>query len=135
MTNYEWLKANYNHITLSTTVMNKSNSILTVPEYCVDLTVGLITCKDKSEWSKLVFTYCPVGTIIEEIPEEYYQEKLILVRNLLTKKLLNESNKVYEKYLKILERRFKDTWSQDNSKQTSVKASSQGINLEFTVRE
>lgn len=130
MTNYDWLKQNFNHITLTTQIMKSNGSILTVPEYCVDLTIGLITCKDKEEWSKLVFTNCPLGTIIEEIPDDYYQEKLILVRNLLTKKLLTEQNKLYDKYLKILERRFKETWAPEtSSKQVQVESKSQDIKI------
>ena len=55
-----------------------------------------------------------------------------MCRNLLTKELL--TNPRAKQYLDILARRDKDRWS-DQAKKTEVKASSNGINLEFIVRE
>lgn len=131
MTLTEWLEQNFKHITLSTQISNKLTT-LTVPEVNVDLTVGLISTDNKAEFKQLVFNYIPVGTIIDEIDDEWYQTKLLAVRNMLTKKLLTDPRA--KAYLDVLERRDKTRWSKE-SKQTSIKAESQGVNLEFIIRE
>lgn len=131
MTLSEWLRDNLNHITLSTQIFSKGTT-LSVPEINVDLTVGLISTDNKDEFKKLVFNYIPVGTIIDEIDDEWYETKLLAVRNMLTKKLLTDPRA--KSYLDILERRDKARWSKD-AKQTLVKAESNGINLEFVIKE
>ncbi len=126
----DWLKQNFTHITLNTTINNKG-TILNVPEINVDLTVGLISTDSKESFAKLCFHYAPVGTIIDEIDSEWYESKVLAVRNMLTKKLLNDTR--CKQYLDILERRDKERWSKD-TKQTQVKATTnEGISLEFTV--
>ena len=79
-----------------------------------------------------MFNYIPVGTIIDEIDDKWYETKLLAVRNMLTKKLLTDPRA--KSYLDILERRDKARWSKD-AKQTLVKAESAGINLEFVINE
>ena len=79
-----------------------------------------------------MFNYIPVGTIIYEIDDKWYETKLLAVRNMLTKKLLTDPRA--KSYLDILERRDKARWSKD-AKQTLVKAESAGINLEFVIKE
>lgn len=130
MTLTEYLEQNFKHITLSTQILSKGTT-LSVPEINVDLTVGLISTDNKDEFKKLVFNYIPVGTIIDEIDDDWYETKLLAVRNMLTKKLLTDPRA--KSYLDILERRDKARWSKD-AKQTLVKAESNGINLEFTIR-
>ena len=127
----EWLEQNFKHITLSTQIASKT-SMLNVPEINVDLTVGLISTDNKDEFKHLVFNYIPVGTIVDEIDDEWYQTKLLAVRNMLTKKLLTDPRA--KSYLDILERRDKARWSKD-VKQTSIKAEGSGVNLEFVIRE
>lgn len=131
MTLSEWLRDNFKHITLSTQILSKGTT-LSVPELNVDLTVGLISTDNKDEFKKLVFNYIPVGTIIDEIDDEWYETKLLAVRNMLTKKLLTDPRA--KSYLDILERRDKARWAKD-TKQTSIKAESNGINLEFVIKE
>lgn len=127
----DWLKQNFTHITL-TNVINSKGTILNVPEINVDLTVGLISTDSKEAFAKLCFHYAPVGTIIDEIDSEWYESKVLAVRNMLTKKLLVDPR--CKTYLDILERRDKERWSKD--KTTQVKATTnEGINLEFIVRE
>lgn len=127
----EWLEQNFTHITLSTQILSKGTT-LNVPEINVDLTVGLISTDNKDEFKQLVFNYIPVGTIIDEIDDDWYQSKLLAVRNMLTKKLLTDPRA--KSYLDILERRDKVRWAKE-AKQTSVKAESNGINLEFVIRD
>lgn len=122
----KWLEENFKHVTLY-----KQIGTLVVPEVNIDLTVGLISTADKEEFKKLCFNFVPVGTIIDDIEDEWYEVKLLAVRNYLTKRLLVDKNSRH--YLDILERRDKARWAKD--KVTNVKAESQGINLEFCIRE
>lgn len=129
MTINEWLEQNFTHITL-TPEIGVNGSLLHVKEWNVDLTVGLVSTDNIEDYARLVFKYLPVGTIIEPINEEWYKTKIIEVRNYLTKKLLTDPR--CKLFLEILERRDKDRW-QKEQKQTSVKATGQGISLEFSI--
>lgn len=122
----QWLSSKFTHLTF-----DKQIGTLVVPDINIDLTVGLISTSNKEEFAKLCFTYAPVGTIIDEIDDDWYEGKVLAVRNLLAKKVITDSK--YKYYLDILERRDRDRWKKDE-KQTSVKATTnQGINLEFVV--
>ena len=130
MTLSSWLKDNWKHIAIK-----EVNGTLRVNPLNVDLTVGLLSTNSKEEFQKLVFHLAPVGIIVDEIPDEYYEGQLLKLRNMLTKILITEPNfRQADKWLKLLERRDKDHWS-EQSKKTEVKATSNGINLEFIVRE
>lgn len=130
MTLSSWLKDNWKHIAIKEVQGN-----LRVNPLNVDLTVGLLSTNSKEEFQKLVFHLAPVGIIVDEIPDEYYEGQLLKLRNMLTKILITEPNfRQADKWLKLLERRDKDHWS-EQSKKTEVKATSNGINLEFIVRE
>lgn len=126
----EWISKNFTHVTFEDTI-----GTLKVPKVNIDLTYGLLSTEDKEEFQKLVFHLAPVGTIIDTIPADFYEGKILLLRNLLTKMLMEEPNhKLADRFLNILERRDKAHWSKDK-KVTEVKAESQGINLEFQIRE
>ena len=130
MTLSSWLKDNWKHIAIK-----EVNGTLRVNPLNVDLTVGLLSTNSKEEFQKLVFHLAPVGIIVDEIPDEYYEGQLLKLRNMLTKILITEPNfRQADKWLKLLERRDKDHWS-EQAKKTEVKATSNGINLEFVVRE
>lgn len=129
----DWIEQNFTHITLDTTIMGANGTLLSVPKLNVDLTIGLISTNNKEEFSKLALHYAPLGTIVEPLEDEWYETHILLVRNLLTEKLLKDPRARH--YLDILSRRDADHW-QDTSKQkqTSVKATTnQGINLEFSI--
>lgn len=130
MTLSSWLKDNWKHIAIK-----EAQGNLRVNPLNVDLTVGLLSTNSKEEFQKLVFHLAPVGIIVDEIPDEYYEGQLLKLRNMLTKILITEPNfRQADKWLKLLERRDKDHWS-EQAKKTEVKATSNGINLEFIVRE
>lgn len=131
MTLTSWLEQNFTHVTLDTVIHGKNNSTIVVPEHNVDLTIGLISTSTKQEFAKLAFNFVPVGTIIDSIDDEWYESKVLLVRNMLTKALLTDKRARH--YLDILERRDSQHWADQNKKQTQVKATSGDINLEFTV--
>ncbi len=131
----EWVSNNFKHVTLKKELTN-NGSIIKVNPVNIDLTVGLISTSSKEDFKKLVFHYIPAGTIIDDISDDWYEGHILLVRNMLTKMLLEEQNsKIATKYLDILERRDRDRWSKDVKKQTEVKAQSGNVNFEFTIVE
>lgn len=130
MTINEWLNQNFKHITLYDTIA-KDNIILKVPEINSELTVGLISTNNKEEFAKLVFNYLPLGTIIEPIDSDWYECKLLAVRNMLTKRLLTDSKARH--FLDILERRDKERWSKEG-KQFKVEAKEdKSLNITFDI--
>ena len=131
----EWVSNNFKHVTLKKELTN-NGSIIKVNPVNIDLTVGLISTSSKEDFKKLVFHYIPAGTIIDDISDDWYEGHILLVRNMLTKMLLEEQNsKIATKYLDILESRDRDRWSKDVKKQTEVKAQSGNVNFEFTIVE
>lgn len=117
-----WLELNYKHVTLSTDIV-EGGSRLVCPQSNVELTIALLSCDNVADWAKVAFHWAPAGTIIDKVPAVYYEEKVLLLRQLLTKELLlNPDNKRALRYLQILERRDSDRWAQKN-KGVSVKAS------------
>lgn len=129
MTLKDYIEQNFKHVTLSTKIV-KGDTVLRVPELNVDLTVGLISTNNKEEFQKLCFNYVPVGTIINELDQDWYDAKLLMCRNLLTKELL--TNPRAKQYLDILERRDKDRWSRE-TKQLKVEQNNGNLNIEFEV--
>lgn len=130
MTINEWLNQNFKHITLYDTIA-KDNIILKVPEINSELTVGLVSTNNKEEFAKLVFNYLPLGTIIEPIDSDWYECKLLAVRNMLTKRLLTDSKARH--FLDILERRDKERWSKEG-KQVKVEAKEdKSLNITFDI--
>ena len=131
----EWVKNNWTHITIEK-IINNGKTVLTIPELNIDLTIGIISTSDKAEFSKLVFHLAPVGIIVDEIGDEYYEGQLLLTRNYLTKLLIREPNsKVAEKYLSILERRDKAHWGKESGKMTATVSDKDGktVNLTYQV--
>ena len=132
----EWCEQNFTHVTFDEYIGN-----LKVPKVNVDLTYGLLSTEDKEEFQKLIFHLAPVGTIIDSIPDDFYEGKILLLRNKLTKMLMEEPNhKLADRFLNILERRDKNHWSKDK-KVTEIKAESTDannnspFNITFTVKE
>lgn len=129
----DWLKNTWTHITIEK-IMHNGKMTVTIPEVNIDLTIGIISTSDKREFSKLVFHLSPVGIIVDEIPDEYYEGQLLLVRNYLTKLLVRSPNsKVAEKYLNILERRDRAHWGRE-SKMTASVSDSEGKSLQLTYQ-
>ena len=122
----EWLDKNYKHITLYRQI-----DTLAVPEINVDLTVGMISTANKEEFKKLCFNYVPVGTIIDEIEDEWYEVKLLAVRNYLTKRLLIDKNSRH--YLDILERRDKERWSKEQKQLKVEQKEDKNLSITFDV--
>ena len=93
-----------------------------------------MSTNNKDEFRDLAFHYAPVGCIKDDIEDSYYNDKLLLLRNELTKLLFDEKNRsIAEKYIKILEKRDKEHWFTDN-KATIVQAETKDTVLNITFK-
>ena len=116
-----WLDLNYKHVTLDKTISEDSKR-LAVPQSNVELTIALLSTDNVVDWARVAFHWAPAGTIIDKVPVKYWEEKVLLLRQLLTKKLvLDPDDRLARRYLSILERRDADRWAQKN-KGLSLKA-------------
>ena len=116
-----WLELNYKHVTLEKTISECSKR-LAVPQSNVELTIALLSTDNVVDWARVAFHWAPPGTIIDKVPVKYWEEKVLLLRQLLTKKLvLDPDDRLARRYLSILERRDADRWAQ-KTKGLSLKA-------------
>lgn len=132
MTLQDYLNNNFKHITLDNLIKSSNGSIITVPQVNVDLTIGIISTNNKEEFAKLAFHYAPAGTIIEPLDDDWYETRVLLVRNLLTEKLLKDQRAKH--YLDILARRDKEHWV-DTSKQKELKVESKSQDINIVIRD
>lgn len=105
-----------------------------------ELSLGIISSNDSNEWYRICRLNSPVGTIIDDYNESewtnLYDDITALVRNRLTKELLNErGSKAAQTLLNILSKRDKVHWGED-SKQTQVKVEQKedkSLNITFDI--
>lgn len=117
-----WLELNYSHVTLDRNITEGSKRLV-VPQFQVELTVALLSTDNVADWARVAFHWAPAGTIIDKVPVKYWEEKVLLLRQLLTKKLLlDPDDRLARRYLQILERRDSDRWA-EKKKAMSIKAS------------
>ena len=135
MTLSEWIKNTWKHVTLDTVIV-KNGSTLNVPEINQDLTMGLLSTSNLDEFKKLVFHFAPIGTIVDDIPEDYYEGQILKLRQLLTKELMMATQpKVIQKYLEILDRRDREQWGRDTGKQLKVEQKDNQLNITFGLMD
>lgn len=129
----KWVKNNFTRIQIFNNVELK-NGMQVSNKLNRDLTLGLLSTDNVEEWRDLCFLYAPIGTIKTDIPEDYYADRLLLLRNELIKLLFDTDNRTLaEKYLKILEKRDKNHWADQNKTvSTSVTASTKDQTLNIT---
>lgn len=129
----KWVKNNFTRIQIFNNVELK-NGMQVSNKLNRDLTLGLLSTDNVEEWRDLCFLYAPVGTIKTDIPEDYYADRLLLLRNELIKLLFDTDNRTLaEKYIKILEKRDKNHWADQNKTvSTSVTASTKDQTLNIT---
>lgn len=107
----DWLEKNYLHVSLDS-IISQGGKRLAIPQANVELTIALLSTDNVADWAKVAFHFCPPGTIIDKIPLNYYESKVLLLRQVLTKKLvLDHDNKLAQRYLQILERRDSERWA------------------------
>lgn len=117
-----WLELNYNHVTLDKFITEGSKR-LAVPQFQVELTIALLSTDNVVDWARVAFHWAPAGTIVDKVPLKYWEEKVLLLRQLLTKKLLlDPDDRLARRYLQILERRDADRWA-EKKKAMNIKAS------------
>ena len=129
----EFLKDNFKRIQFFDSV-EINNGVTIKNTINRNLTLGLLSTNNKDEFRDLAFHYAPVGCIKDDIEDSYYNDKLLLLRNELTKLLFDEKNRsIAEKYIKILEKRDKEHWFTDN-KATIVQAETKDTVLNITFK-
>lgn len=117
-----WLEINYTHVTLDRNITDGSKRLV-VPQFQVELTIALLSTDNVADWARVALHWAPAGTIIDKVPVKYWEEKVLLLRQLLTKKLLlDPDDRLARRYLQILERRDSDRWA-EKKKAMSIKAS------------
>lgn len=125
----EWISNNFKHVTFDENVGN-----LRVPKINVDLTYGLLSTETKEEFKKLVFHLAPVGIIVDDISDEFYEGKILLVRNMLTKMLMEEPNhKLADRFLNILERRDKNHWGKEQKQLKVEQKEDKNLSITFDI--
>lgn len=125
----EWISKNFTHVTFEDTI-----GTLKVPKVNIDLTYGLLSTENKEEFQKLVFHLAPVGIIVDDIPTEFYEGKILLLRNMLTKMIMEEPNhKMAERFLNVLERRDRTHWGKE-SKMTAAVTDKDGKSISLTYQ-
>lgn len=145
MTLLEWVKDIFknNDVELfndEITIINNNITIRRDVKILHNLSLGIITANDASEWYRCCRLHCPVGTIIEDFDpavwNELFEDVSSLVRNALVKTLLNERfAKSAKTLLDLMERRDKAHFAKEDQK-ISAKVTSgeqQNLSLEFTV--
>ena len=140
----EWLQTNFTAIELSDdpietqTIASNGSIVKTIrkpSKLCVDLTYALLATDSRDEFKKAVFSYIPVGTVIVDIDQDWYDSKLLQLRQTLTKMLMNEKSRhLADRYLKILERRDREHW-RDSSKSMNISAKTQDTNIQITFSD
>ena len=114
----EWLKDNFKRIQFFDSV-EIVNGVTVKNTLNRNLTLGLLSTNNKDEFRDLAF---------------HYDDKILLLRNELTKLLFDESNKALaEKYIKILEKRDKEHWFTDKQS-TIVQAQTKDTVLNITFK-
>lgn len=117
-----WLEINYTHVTLDRNITDGSKRLV-VPQFQVELTIALLSTDNVADWARVALHWAPAGTIIDKVPVKYWEEKVLLLRQLLTKKLLlDPDDRLARRYLQILERRDSDRWA-EKKKAMNIKAS------------
>lgn len=133
----EWLRENFNRILVTTdTIVTSSEQygVMTLKnKLCRDLTMGLLSTNDKEQFRDYAWTLCPAGHCKDDISSEWYNEQLLKLRAELTRLLFDSKNsKIVEQYLKILERRDKEHWSDNKGLSIEAKGKDHQLNITFT---
>lgn len=137
MTLTQWLNDTWKHLTLSPEMVNAKGAMIRIPEVNLDLTSGLFSTDNLEEFEDLAFHLSPVGTIRDHINEDYYQDKLLRARNMLTKQILMTKNsRLAKQYLEILERRDKKRWKKESSKEVKASATdAEGKKIDIVISD
>lgn len=136
MTLTRWLYDTWHHVTVSDEIVGKNGSTITVPQIDIDLTAGLFSTDSLQEFQDLAFHLAPVGTIKDNINEDYYQDKLLRARNMLTKLVLQQKNsRLAKQYMEILSRRDRKRWAAESKELKATATDSEGKTIEIVIKD
>lgn len=132
----QWLNDTWKHLTFDDEMVGKNGSVIKIPEINIELTSGLFSTDDLEEFNDLAFHLSPVGTIKDKINEDYYNDKLLRARNILTKQILTTKNsKLAKQYMEILSKRDKKRWGTDPKEVKATATDSQGKKIEIVISD
>lgn len=136
MTLTQWLNDTWKHLTFDDEMVGKNGSVIKIPEINIELTSGLFSTDDLEEFNDLAFHLSPVGTIKDKINEDYYNDKLLRARNILTKQILTTKNsKLAKQYMEILSKRDKKRWGTDVKEFKATATDSEGKKVEIIISD
>lgn len=132
-----WLNETWKHLTFDDKMIGKNGAVIKIPEINLELTSGLFSTDSLKEFEDLAFHLSPVGTIRDKINEDYYNDKLLRARNILTKQILTTKNsRLAKQFMEVLERRDRVRWQKEaKEKSVTVTDASKNINIEFKVKD
>jgi len=136
MTLTQWLNETWKHLTFSNETVNAKGAVIKIPDINLELTSGLFSTDSLEEFEDLAFHLSPVGTIRDKINEDYYNDKLLRARNILTKQILTTKNsRLAKQLMEVLERRDRVRWQKEAKelKATATDAEGKSINVTFSV--
>lgn len=136
MTLTQWLNETWKHLTLSTEMVNPKGSIIRIPEVNLDLTSALFSTDSLKEFEDLAFHLSPVGTVRDKINEDYYNDKLLRARNILTKQILTTKNsRLAKQLMEVLERRDKVRWQKEARELKASATDSEGKKIDIVISD
>lgn len=118
MTLNQWLLETWKFVTFSDEYYDDSiKKTVKIDPVNIDLSTGLLSTESLEEFSDLAFAMAPSGTIYELVEPHYYNGRLLLIRQILTKMIIFSKDKTsVDKYLAIMERRDSQRWAKRDMK-------------------
>ena len=132
----QWLNDTWKHLTFDDEMVGKNGSVIKIPEINIELTSGLFSTDDLEEFNDLAFHLSPVGTIKDKINEDYYNDKLLRARNILTKQILTTKNsKLAKQYMEILAVRDRKRWQKESKEIKASATDSEGKKIDIVISD
>lgn len=136
MTLTNWLNETWKHLTFSSETVNAKGAVIKIPDINLELTSGLFSTDSLQEFEDLAFHLAPVGTVRDHINEDYYNDKLLRARNILTKQILTTKNsRLAKQFMEVLERRDKKRWQKDGKELKATATDSEGKKIDIVISD
>lgn len=132
----QWLNETWKHLTLSNETVNAKGAVIKIPEINIELTSGLFSTDSLQEFEDLAFHLSPVGTVRDHINEDYYNDKLLRARNILTKQILTTKNsRLAKQFMEVLERRDRVRWQKEARELKASATDSEGKKIDIVISD
>ena len=132
----QWLNETWKHLTFSNETVNAKGAVVKIPEINLELTSGLFSTDSLKEFEDLAFHLSPVGTVRDKINEDYYNDKLLRARNILTKQILTTKNsRLAKQLMEVLERRDKVRWQKEARELKASATDSEGKKIDIVISD